>query len=46
VKTLEAAFIEVAKQFSEDRGVAYGAWRAAGVPAEVLKRSGIARTRG
>ena len=46
LKRLEAAFVKVAKQFSENRGVAYGAWRDAGVPAEVLKRAGIARTRG
>ena len=45
VKTLESAFIEVAKQFSEHRGVTYRSWRAAGVPAEVLKRAGIPRTR-
>jgi hypothetical protein len=46
VKTLEAAFVKVAKQFAENRGVTYGAWRDAGVPAEVLKRAGIARARG
>jgi hypothetical protein len=46
VKSLEAAFVEVARKFSENRGVGYGAWRDARVPAEVLKRAGIARTRG
>jgi hypothetical protein len=46
VKSLEAAFVKIAKQFSENRGVTYGAWRDAGVSAEVLKRAGIARTRG
>ena len=46
VKSLEAAFVKVAKQFSANRRVTYGAWRDAGVPAEVLKRAGISRTRG
>jgi hypothetical protein len=46
VKTLEAAFVKVAKQFGENRGVTYGAWRDAGVTTVVLKRAGIARTRG
>ena len=46
VKSLEAAFVKVAKRFGEKRGIRYGAWRDAGVPAEVLKRAGIARTRG
>jgi hypothetical protein len=46
VKIQEAAFVKVAKKFSVNRGVGYGAWRDAGVPAEVLKRAGIARTRG
>jgi hypothetical protein len=46
VKSLETAFVKVARRFGENRGVGYGAWRDAGVPAEVLKRAGIARTRG
>ena len=45
IKTLEAAFVKIAKQFGENRGIGYGAWRDAGVPAVVLKRAGIARTR-
>jgi hypothetical protein len=45
VKSLEAAFVGVAKKFAENRGVGYGAWSDAGVSAEVLKRAGIARTR-
>ena len=45
IKTLEAAFVRVAKKFGENRGIGYGAWRDAGVSAEVLKRAGIARTR-
>jgi hypothetical protein len=46
IKGLEAAFVKVAKQFSRQRGISYGAWRDAGVPAETLKRSGVVRTRG
>ena len=43
VKTLEAAFVKVAKKFGENRGIGYGAWRDAGVSAQVLQRAGIAR---
>jgi hypothetical protein len=46
IKSLEAAFIRVAKKFSEKRGIGYGAWRDAGVPAAVLKKAGVRRTRG
>jgi len=45
VKLLEAAFVKIAKQFSASRGVTYGAWRDAGVPAQVLKKAGVKRTR-
>jgi hypothetical protein len=46
MKSLETDFVKIANQFSEQRGIGYGAWRDAGVPADVLKRAGIARTRG
>ena len=46
VKSLESAFVKIAKTFGENRGIGYGAWRDAGVPADVLKRPGVARTRG
>jgi len=46
LKSLEAAFVKIARQFGENRGIGYGAWRDAGVPAPVLKKAGIARTRG
>lgn len=46
VKSLEASFVRIAKKFGENRGIAYGAWRDTGVPAQVLKRAGVARTRG
>jgi hypothetical protein len=46
IKSLEAAFVRVAKKFGEKRGIGYGAWRDAGVPAAVLKKAGVRRTRG
>jgi hypothetical protein len=46
VKSLEADFVKIAKRFGENRGIGYGAWRDAGVPAAVLKKAGVARTRG
>jgi hypothetical protein len=46
IKSLEADFVKIAKRFGENRGIGYGAWRDAGVPATVLKKAGVARTRG
>ena len=46
IKSLESAFVKIAKRFGENRGIGYGAWRDAGVPAVVLKKDGVARTRG
>ena len=46
IKSLEAAFVKVAKPFGDKRGISYGAWREAGVPAAMLKRAGITRSRG
>jgi len=46
LKSLEASFVKIAKRFGENRGIGYGAWRDAGVPAVVLKKAGVARTRG
>ena len=46
IKGLEAAFVKIAKRFGENRGIGYGAWRDAGVPAIVLKKAGVPRTRG
>ncbi len=43
--TLEASFAEVAKSYSARRSISYKAWREMGVPAALLTRSGIARTR-
>jgi len=46
LKALESAFAKVAKSYSERKGINYGHWRKAGVPAEVLTKTGIPRTRG
>lgn len=43
VKSLEAAFVKVAKSYSERNGISYAAWRAVGVEAAVLKAAGISR---
>ena len=42
---LEAGFVEVAKSYSERKGISYSAWREIGVPAEALRRAGISQTR-
>ncbi len=43
---VEQGFIENAAAYSDRKGITYGAWREAGVPAAILKKAGIARTRG
>ena len=45
VSGLEADFAKVAADYSNRKGISYSAWRSAGVPAAVLKKAGIARTR-
>jgi hypothetical protein len=42
---LESAFVDAAREYSERKGISYTAWREAGVPAAVLKRAGVPRTR-
>ena len=42
---LEKDFVSVAKEYSDRKGIAYMAWREAGVPAAALKEAGIPRTR-
>jgi hypothetical protein len=37
-------FVKAAKSYGERKGISYSAWRELGVPPEVLKRAGIART--
>lgn len=41
----EKGFVKNAKAYSARKGLTYTAWREAGVPADVLKKAGIARTR-
>ena len=43
---LEAEFVKVARAYGERKGITYGTWRDFGVAADVLKKAGIARTRG
>ena len=40
----EAAFVGVAKSYSERTGVSYAAWRAVGVAPAVLKLAGVRRS--
>jgi hypothetical protein len=40
---LQAAFVAVAKAYSERKGIERASWREAGVPASVLKAAGIQR---
>lgn len=44
-EALEAAFVDAAAEYSERKGISYSAWRELGVPAAVLKRAGVPRTR-
>ena len=41
---LESGFVQSAASYSERKGISYGAWREAGVPASVLKKAGVRRT--
>lgn len=45
MEALEQGFVDAAGEYSERKGITYPAWREAGVPAAVLKRAGIKRTR-
>lgn len=42
---VEKEFVEVAKSYSERKGITYTAWRESGVSAQVLREAGIPRTR-
>lgn len=46
ISSLERDFAQVAKGYSERKGISYAAWREVGVPTEVLKDSGISRSAG
>lgn len=45
ISKLEESFVSVVKSYSERKGITYSAWREAGVPAAVLKKAGVPRTR-
>ena len=45
IDALEAGFVDVAKSYSERQGITYQSWREVGVPAAVLARAGISRSR-
>ena len=40
---LRKNFVKFAKPYAKSKGISYGAWREAGVPAEDLKAAGITR---
>ena len=42
---LEEDFIRVAKDYAENKKISYTAFRSVGVPADVLKKAGVPRTR-
>lgn len=44
MEKLEADFIRVAKAYAENKKISYAAFRAVGVPADVLKKAGIPRS--
>ena len=41
--SLEAAFVSVAKSYSESKKISYQSWRDVGVDASVLKSAGVSR---
>ena len=43
METLEQAFVDVAKSYSDSKSISYASWRDVGVPASTLKRAGISR---
>jgi len=45
IASLEASFVEAAGAYSQRKGISWTAWRELGVPAAVLKRAGVPRTR-
>lgn len=46
MKSLETAFVKIAKSYSERNGITYAAWREIGVEPAVLKAAGISRAAG
>jgi len=45
LESLENGFVKAAKSYGESKGITYATWRKAGVPAALLKKAGISRTR-
>lgn len=45
MEALQDAFVDAVREYSERKGISYHAWREAGVPADVLRRGGVKRTR-
>lgn len=45
MEALEEGFVKYAKGYSDRKGISYTAWRQVGVPAAVLRQSGIKETR-
>ena len=45
ISAQEDAFVEAAQAYSGRKGISYAAWREMGVPAAVLRRAHIARSR-
>ncbi|MGA8039285.1 MAG: hypothetical protein WCA93_04180 [Acidimicrobiia bacterium] len=45
IEELAGEFATHAKSYSERKGITYTAWRQVGVPAQVLRKAGIAETR-
>ena len=43
VDALEGAFVDALPGYSRRKSISYAAWRAAGVPASLLKKSGLSR---
>lgn len=41
----EDDFVKAAKEYGEERGISYAAWREMGVPPALLKKAGISRGR-
>lgn len=44
IAAAEESFVAVAASYGDRKGITYSTWRACGVPADVLRRAGIART--
>jgi hypothetical protein len=44
LSALETEFVKTAAKYSERKGISYAAWRELGVPADVLKKAGVARS--